>query len=261
MFFFPLQRALLEDRGAPRIPPRPPTARQSQGCLRALGVTTCGVWPVQGLGEVPMSILGRWASGPATSGLDFRRPWSAVPPWRSRRRAPGCSTLEPVGPEGVPGCLPQVPLSGTAAPTMVVEVSCYKGAGVVTVRMFWPPGQPQGTGWVQDCPPHRVRGREGQVWRGCRRGRRRGRGAGERGGGGRQRTEGGRGGAWWPPTGRLCLQALCPNTLTYTYPNPSQPVPFKICSRMRIWHLPPHTGLSPSIGTPDHSFLWRVPAS
>lgn len=99
------------------------------------------------------------------------------------------------------------------------------------------------------------------MWRGCRRGRRRGRGAGERGGGGRQRTEGGRGGAWWPPTGRLCLQALCPNTLTYTYPNPSQPVPFKICSRMRIWHLPPHAGLGPSIGTPDHSFLWRVPAS
>lgn len=62
MFFFPLQRALLEDRGAPRIPLRPPPARLELGAAHQEGMAPA-VHPEQGLGEVTLSILAQRAAG------------------------------------------------------------------------------------------------------------------------------------------------------------------------------------------------------
>lgn len=137
MFFFPLQRALLEDRGAPRIPLRPPRARLELGVPIEAGMAPA-VSPGQGLREV--TTLAQRAAGL------LKRPGHAcdlqpqpqkmlVGPSAWLPKAKGTPVSPEQGghrahlPRAVPCHLPQtVPLSVTAGPMMVTRRPRRKGA-------------------------------------------------------------------------------------------------------------------------------------
>lgn len=262
MFFFPLQRALLEDRGAPRIPLRPPAARLEPGAAHGGGhgprsgphtgspggdliqPGTAGSRAAPGAQDMPVTSSPKPRDAPLPLEPACLAGHSHLP--RARR-----SPTPPAGwgAQRKPRCLPQtVPLSVTTGPRWSQNSDAVQGTGIAASVCL--PGASPGergcghrrspAGWRREggggCKGDTQVGRK---WGGGRGGRE---GAGVKGGKEGREGRAGAGG------GEKKLGRTAPHTCTR--------FSFRLCPRAAPRHLPRHqpaplkTGPAPALASP-----------